>query len=215
MNFFGLYKINRLNGSTRYMSAKQIYKRILKDSQSENNWIASVSEIFRICEESDFPEEYAEKIKICILKYFANIESYKKNIPKCHMQKGTNTVVKNFYNSMMFSKNEKIISARKKYFEAILDSVIHSFDTITIPKQFKDTYKQVCKEWKKSMFDEYFENQPIKDIETMKRLLKIELHDTIKKSIGQEILEWAKEKKIIQSRGLGEIQQCPINKERE
>lgn len=65
------------------------------------------------------------------------------------------------------------------------------------------------------MFEEYFENQPIKDIEKMKGLLKIELHDTIKKSIGQEILEWANEKKIIQSRGLGEGQQHSINKERE
>lgn len=214
MSFLGLYKINGLNGNTRYMSAKQIYKRILKDSQSENNWIASVSEIFRICEEPDFPKKYSEKIKICILKYFANVEINKKEKSEFHTQIGTNIAVKDCYNSMRFSKNENVISARKKYFDAILDSVIHSFDTITIPKQFKNTYKQVCKEWKKSMFEEYFENQPIKDIAKMKRLLKIELHDTIKKSIGQEIFEWANEKKIIQSRGLGESQQTSINKER-
>ena len=214
MFFLGLYKINGLDGNTHYMRAKQIYKKVLKDSYSDNDWVLSVSELLRICERPDFPKDYGDKIKICILKYFANIESYKKDIPKCHMQIGTNTAVKDCYNSMRFSKNEKVISARKKYFEAILDSVIHSFDTITIPKQFKDTYKQVCKEWKKSMFEEYFENQPIKDIEKMKRLLKIELHDTIKKSIGQEILEWANEKKIIQSRGLGASQQNSINKER-
>ena len=73
MSFFGLYKINKLNGSTRYMTAKQIYKRILKDSYSENEWIASVPEIIRICEEAGFPKDYAEKIKIRILKYFANV----------------------------------------------------------------------------------------------------------------------------------------------
>ncbi len=214
MKFFGLYKINGLDGNIHYMRAKQIYKKVLKDSYSDKDWVLSVSELLRICERPDFPKDYGEKIKICILKYFANIESYKKDIPKCHMLIGTNTAVKDCYNSMRFSKNEKVISARKKYFEAILDSVIHSFDTITIPKQFKDTYKQVCKEWKKSMFEEYFGNQPIKDIEKMKRLLRIELHDKIKKSIGQEILEWAKEKKNIQSRGLGESQQCSINKDR-
>lgn len=145
MSFFGLYKINGLDGKSHYMRAKQIYKRVIKDSYSDKDWVASVSEIFRICEGPDFSKEYAEKIKICILKYFANIEIYKKDIPKCHMQKGTNTAVKNCYNSLRFSKNKNVISARKKYFEAILDSVIHSFDTITIPKQFKDTYKQVFK----------------------------------------------------------------------
>ena len=185
MSFLGLYKVNSLNGSTRYLSAKQIYKRILKDSQSENNWVMSVPEIVRICEEPDFPKDFAEKIKVCILKYFANAEIYNKEKSECHMQIRTNAAVKDCYNSMKFSKNENVISARKKYFEAILDSVIRGFNTLQIHSRFDPTYKQICKNWKQAMFDEYFENQPIKDIEKMKRLFKIELHDIVRKAMNK------------------------------
>lgn len=213
MSFLGLYKINKLNGSTRYMSAKQIYKRILKDSYSEKEWMASVPEIIRICEEADFPKEYAEKIKICILKYFANVEINKKEKLKCHMQIGTNTALKDCYNSMRTSKNQNVICAREKYFEAILKSVIRGFDTLQIPSRFDPKYKQICNNWKQDMFEEYFEKQPIKDIEKMKRIFKIELHDTLKKSMGQEIFKQAEEKGIIYSK-TDDNKQNPINKER-
>ena len=213
MSFLGLHRIKRLNGSIRYMTAKQIYKRILKDSYSEKEWIASVPEIIRICEEADFPKEYAEKIKICILKYFANVEIYKKEKPKCHMLIGTNTAVKDCYNSMRDSKNKNVICARKKYFEAIIDSVIRGFDTLQIPSRFDPTYKKICKNWKQAMFEEYFEKQPIKDIAKMKRLFKIELHDTLKKSMGQEIFKQAEEKGIVYSK-TDDNKQNPINKER-
>ena len=116
------------------------------------------------------------------------------------MQMGTNTAIKDCYNSMRDSKNKNVICARKKYFESILDSVIRGFDTLQIPSRFDPTYKQVCKNWKQAMFDEYFENQPIKDIEKMKRLFKIELHDTLKKSMGQEIFKQAEEKGIVYSK---------------
>ena len=215
MSFLGLYRIDGYDGNPHYMSAKKIYKRVLKDSYSDKDWVASVSELLRICERPDFPKEYSEKIKICILKYFANIEIYKKERPKCHMQKGTNTAVKKCYNSIIFSKNEDVISARKKYFDAILNSVIRSFDTLQISSRFDSTYKQVCKNWKKSMFEEYFDDKPIKNIEEMKRILKIELHDTIIKALNQGIIELANRREIIQSRGLGESQQYSINKERE
>lgn len=215
MSFLGLYRIIGFDGNPHYMSAKKIYKRVLKDSNSDKDWLASVPELLKICERPDFPKDYAEKIKICILKYFANMEIYKKERPKCHMQKGTNTAVKNCYNSMRFLKNENVISARKKYFDAILDSVIRSFDTLQISSRFDSAYKQVCRNWKKAMFEEYFENQPIKDIEKMKGLLKIELHDTIKKALSQEKLKLIDdEKNVNDSNGLKENQQYNINKER-
>lgn len=186
MRFFGLYKINGLNDRTYYMTAKQIYKRILKDSQSENDWIVSVAEILRICEENDFPKDYAEKIKICILKYFANIEIYKKEKPKCHMQNGTNIAVKNCYNSIMYSTNKDVISARKKYFCALLDNVIDNFRSIQIPADFKPTYKKVCKNWKENMIEKYFDDNPIKNIERMKNLFKMELFDAVIKALNKE-----------------------------
>ena len=80
MSFLGLYKIKGCNGKIYYKTAKQLYEQILNDSKSNHELIATASELVRICEEPDFPKNYVEEIKICILKSYASLERNKKNL---------------------------------------------------------------------------------------------------------------------------------------
>ena len=98
MGFLGFYRINGIDGKKHIMTAKQLYKRILEDSKSEYNWIAHASEILRICNDFDFPDEYAKGIRISILKGFANVK-IKQEIPSYHTIEDEKAVNK-CYNSM-------------------------------------------------------------------------------------------------------------------
>ena len=71
------YKINGWHGKTD-MNAEEFYERIMEDSnKSDINWIASATELIRICTEPDFPEEYAKEIEIRILDCFGRYETEK------------------------------------------------------------------------------------------------------------------------------------------
>ena len=60
---------------TRYsLTAKELYKRVLEDSQLDYDWIASATELVRVCDDPLFPEMYAVAIKILILNCYANLE---------------------------------------------------------------------------------------------------------------------------------------------
>lgn len=50
-----------------FMTAKQLCERVLTDSKSDYNWIASAAELVRVCTQPSFPQEYAQAIEIAIL----------------------------------------------------------------------------------------------------------------------------------------------------
>lgn len=196
MSIFGIYKITGLDGKTYYKTAKQFYKRILKDSESDYNWIAHASEIMRICEDPDFPEEYKKEIKIRILRCYANIETRKKEIKSYHTLEDKITVER-LYNSMVFSKEEDVISARKSYFYAILNGIVKYDKNCERLKMIygRDCIK-ICDEWKKNMFDEYFLKHPLENIDKLRRILKIELYNTLKNAENRWIHEQKEGKKF-------------------
>ena len=68
------YKIKGWTGKIYGLTAKDLYERVLQDSQSDYNWIASASELVRTCNDPTFPERYAQDIKRIILNCFANLE---------------------------------------------------------------------------------------------------------------------------------------------
>ena len=52
------YMVTGHHGDTYSLTAKQLYERILDDSKSDYNWIASASELVRICKKTGFPNKY-------------------------------------------------------------------------------------------------------------------------------------------------------------
>ena len=78
MSFFEKkYKVTDWDGDTHSLTAKQLYERVLDDSKSDYNWIASATELVRVCNNPCFPEMYAVGIKMIILNCFANLELQK------------------------------------------------------------------------------------------------------------------------------------------
>ena len=48
------YKITGWHGDTQVLTAKNLYERVLEDSKSDYNWLASAAEIVRVCNEPDW-----------------------------------------------------------------------------------------------------------------------------------------------------------------
>ena len=179
MGFLGFYRIEGIDGKTHIMTAKQFYKRILEDSKSDYNWIAHASEIVRICDEPDFPNEYAKEIKIRILKCFANIKTKQERL-SYHTIEDENAV-KNCYNFMRLSKDKDVIDARERYFYSILKS-IEKYEKYgnRLKMLHGASYFKVCDEWKKSMFEKYYTDKPVNNFESLKSILKNEFINTLK-----------------------------------
>ena len=68
------YTVVGWNGDIHTLSAKALYERVLADSKSDYNWIASATELVKVCNSPSFPEMYAQAIKIIILNCFANLD---------------------------------------------------------------------------------------------------------------------------------------------
>lgn len=179
MGLFGFYRIKGIDGIMHIMTAKQLYRRILEDSKSDYNWIAHASELVRICDEPDFPDEYAKEIKIRVLKCFASIKTKPERI-SYHTMEDENAVNK-CYNSMSLSKDEDVIDARKRYFSSILNSIKnYSEYGKRLEWMYGLTYYKVCDEWKKSMFEKYYTDKPVNNFESLKSVLRNEFINTLK-----------------------------------
>ena len=93
MSFFKKkYKVKGWNGDTHSLTAKALYERVLEDSKSDYNWIASATELVRVCNDPCFPEMYSVGIKLIILNCFANLETKKEksnSIKKWKQRKST------------------------------------------------------------------------------------------------------------------------------
>lgn len=104
------------------LTAKELYERIMLESKSDYNWIAPAKELVRVCNESNFPKEYATAIKVAILNAYANIESRKEN---CGSNRYGNDpeneeAVQYCYNSLYGNDNEEVAIARHKYLTVMI-----------------------------------------------------------------------------------------------
>lgn len=138
------------------LTAKQLYERVLNDSsESDYNWIASASELVRICEKTSFPTEYAIAIKCAILNCFANIE----HGGNCGGDRYINDpadqkAVQKCYNSLYRVEDKEAVSARKRYLAEMITtaSYIRIFDLLYHPGP---TFIELQEKWIKSKIPEY------------------------------------------------------------
>ena len=147
------YNITGLKGKKYSLTAKQLYERVLEDSKSDYNWIASATELVRVCNDSCFPEEYAIAIKIIILNCFANLE-LQKGYPSKREPTDAEAVC-SCYNSLP-TTDETAKKVKEKYLTAVITGITrYTQSEVRLPIHVGTTYKQKVEEWKKKKFDEY------------------------------------------------------------
>lgn len=163
------------------LTAKQLYERVLNDSKSNYNWIASASELVRICKETSFPTEYALAIKCAILNCFANIE----RIANCGGDRYIDNLedreaVQECYNSLYQVEDEKAISARKRYLAEMIAraSYIRMFDPFY---HSGPTFRKLREDWCNSKIQQYISQEKI-DFKQLVEVLRDEFLGIIKKA---------------------------------
>lgn len=171
------YNITGWRGTKHSLTAKELYERVLKDSQSDYNWIASATELVRVCNEPAFPEMYANAIKIIILNCFANLELKKEHTS--FREKTDNIAVYSCYYSLP-SEDETVIKVKHKYLTAIITSITkYSRSGVRLPSHPGPTYNKICEEWKNAKFEEYCSQEKI-NFEKLRNLLYNDFEKIIK-----------------------------------
>lgn len=167
-------------GRTEYlMTAEALYNRVLYDSQSDYNWIASATELVRVCDEPYFPEIYAHGIKLIILNCFANLE-LKKEYPS-NGERTDNDAVYSCYHSLP-SGDETVIKVKEKYLTAIIEGVIrYTKSEVRLPIHRGTAYRKVCEDWKKAKLEEYSSKVKI-DFKKLREDLYDDFEMTIRKA---------------------------------
>lgn len=148
------YSIIGWHGDEIVMNAEQLCERIIEDSKSDYNWIASATELVRVCKLPDFPKECADVIKMAIINCFANIES-RENAGGDRYRTDPNDqeAVTFCYNSFFGREEEEIISVRKYYLMEMIKTASYT-RVLDVHYHPGPTYKKLCDDWRKSKLDE-------------------------------------------------------------
>ena len=197
------YVVKGWRGTEYSMTAEELYHRVLADSQSDYNLIASATELVRVCNEKYFPEIYANGIKLIILNCFANLE-LKKEYP-FNREKTDNDVVHSCYHSLP-STDETVIKVKEKYLTAILEGVIrYTKSEVRLPIHIGPAYRKVCEDWKKTKLEEYSSKVKI-DFKKLREDLYEDFEMTIRKAERDGVFdEEDKENKMEVSKFLSSI----------
>ena len=125
---------------------------------------------------------------MCILNCYGNIKTRKEEYS--YSSPEDRKAVSDIYNSFLKSKDEEEIEATKKYFNAILASII-KYDSygVRFPIYCGDTYYQICDEWKKRMMEKYYTDKPIEDWEELEKKLNEEFNLAIKTAKEKGVFE--------------------------
>lgn len=182
MSFFEKkYMVTGHHGDIYSLTAKQFYERVLNDSKSDYNWIASASELVRICKETSFPTEYALAIKCAILNCFANIEQRANCGGDRYIDKPADQeAVQECYNSLYGVEDEEAVLARRRYLAEIIVTASYTriFDSHYHPGP---TFRKLRKDWNKSKVLEYISKEKI-DFKQLVEVLHDEFVEIIKKA---------------------------------
>lgn len=180
------YKITGWHGETQVLTAKNLYERVVEDSKSDYNWIASAAELVRVCNEPDFPDMYANNIKIIILNCFANLELQQE---RCYNLRRTDKeAVYSCYNSLP-ETDSTVIKAKEKYLTAIIEGITrYSGDEERFPIYFGPAYKKTCEDWKKAKLNEYTSEAKI-DFNQLREKLNTDFEKTIKEADEKGIFD--------------------------
>jgi len=137
------------------MTAKELYNRVIEDSKSDYNWIASASVLVALCKLPTFPAKYAIGIKVAILNCFANIEHGANSGGDRYITDPSDKkAVEYCYNSLYGIKSEEAVSARKRFLSEMIStaSYVRIFDSLYHPGP---TFINLCNDWRKAKLGEW------------------------------------------------------------
>lgn len=179
MSFFEKeYNVIGWRGDIYSLTAKQLYDRVLEDSKSDYNWIASATELVRVCNDPCFPEIYAVGIKIIILNRFANLE-LQKEYPS-RREPTEEEAVYSCYNSLP-ATDETAKKVKKKYLTAVITGIIkYTQSEVRLPIYIGTIYKQKVEEWKKKKIDEYVSAVTILNFDQLRENLYADFDKMVK-----------------------------------
>lgn len=179
MSFFEKkYNVKGWYGDTYLLTAKALYKRVLEDSKSDYNWIASATELVRVCNDPEFPEVYAVGIKLIILNCFANLE-LQKEYPSRRLPTDEEAVC-SCYNSLP-TTDGTVKKVKDKYLSAVITGITrYTQSEVRLPIHVGTTYEQKVEEWKKKKFDEYVSAVMILNFDQLRENLYADFDKMIK-----------------------------------
>lgn len=175
------YIITGWRGDKHSLTAKKLYKRVMKESQSNYNWIASATELVRVCSQPKFPEKYARKIQIAIVNCFANVETEKEI--RSH-QEPTDEDAVNFCYNTLADVSEEANKVRQKYLRAVIVGIIRYHFRPLEFNHYGPTYYKLCEEWIKIKLEEYVHISSL-DFKKLKKTLNDEF-DKVMRTAEEE-----------------------------
>lgn len=178
------YVIERWNGGKCELIAQELYERVLRDSESDYNWIASAQELVRVVNEPDFPKMYKENIQIIILNCFANLEA-----KESHFDLEEQNAVYDCYYSLP-NTNEEAKEVKLKYLTAIVSTILKECNIFSWKFHTGKRYETICRKWKKVKVKECFSAKEI-NLETLKSELANNFLQTIEEAEKKGIFDEA------------------------
>lgn len=172
--FVRRYLVNTSRDGKIRMTAKALYERVLEDSKSNYNWIATASELLRVIELPKFPESYAQGIKIAILNCFSHLESMLDTPATTHDEK---VAISFCYNSLSNS-NEEALRAKRKYLHAIMMSITKELCLFSLYAH-GTTFTKFRKEWVETKIEENIQKKEL-DFEHLIKALTTEFDTAVK-----------------------------------
>ena len=172
------YPVTDWDGNLHLFTAHDLYKRIMEDSKSDFNWIASATILVKICKEPSFPAEYAKGIKVAILNCFASINHRKnKGGDSPVISQSDFEAIEYCYNSLYDEKADDAVKARTDFLtEAITSACKPSFwDFFYHPGP---TYQNLKQNFISSNVKKYISQKDV-DFKQLKSTLKAEFTDLI------------------------------------
>ena len=170
------YTITGWRGDEHSLTAKKLYKRVMKDSESDYNWIASATELVRVCNQAKFPEKFAQEIQIAILNCFANLET-KKEVGS--HQEPTDADAVNFCYNALADVSEEANKVRQKYLKAVIEGITKYHFRLLDFNHYGPTYHKICEEWKRIKFEEYSHISSL-DFKKLRKTLDDEFDKTMR-----------------------------------
>ena len=186
------YTFTGWSGDEYSLTAKKLYERVMKDSKSDYNWIASATELVRVCKQLKFPETYAQEIQIAILNCFANLET-KKEL-ESH-QEPTDADAVNFCYNSLADISEEANKVRQKYLKAVIEGVTKYHFGILEFNHYGPTYHRICEKWERAKFEEYNHVSSL-DFKKLRKALNDEFDQTMRAAEKEGAFEKDDEKHL-------------------
>jgi len=181
------YEIIGWKGNKYTLTAKELNDKIMNEKRSDYGWIATATELVRVCNISGFPQEYSKNIKLAILNYYANTETI---FDESHTEPTDDNAVHDCYNSLKETE-EEIVLVKNKYLKAIIKRVRQ--ESLSFFIHTGRAFQKINNKWEKEKFEEFSQKEEV-DFPILLKDLKEDYDNLIEKAEEEGIFTTEAEK---------------------